>query len=125
MARYLIAGAAGYVGSRLAEQLLENTARAEARSRNWVRHALNIGFNTAMALVLGLGFERWQSAAIVSGGSMAAVAWLLGGFPALLVAPVALVAYAATLWLTGGLSRDQIAFLKSVARRKRAPQADA
>jgi len=75
--------------------------------------------------VLTFGMLRPALSALVGGGSMAVVAWLLGGVPPLLVAPVALVAYALTLWLTGGLNRDQIAFLKSVAQRKRARQADA
>lgn len=75
--------------------------------------------------VLAIGMLRPMLAALAGGGSMAVVAYLLGGFPALLVAPIALVVYAFTLWLTGALSRDQIVFLKSVVRKKRAPDAEA
>ncbi|HEU5075098.1 MAG TPA: hypothetical protein VFU02_13000, partial [Polyangiaceae bacterium] len=74
--------------------------------------------------VLAVGMLRPACAALAGGGSMVVVAWLLASFPALLVAPIALVAYAFTLWLTGALSREQIEFLKSVARRKRAPDAE-
>jgi hypothetical protein len=53
----------------LAERILVADAEHEARTRSWLRHALNLGFNAAMGLVLGLGFGRWTSAAIGSGGS--------------------------------------------------------
>lgn len=75
--------------------------------------------------VLAFGMLRPLVSALIGGGSMALVAWLLTGVHPLLGAPVALVAYALTLWVTGGLNREQIAFLKSVARKKRGADADA
>jgi len=52
MARYLIAGAAGYVGSRLAEQLL---ARGES-----VRGLVRDPDNETVERLAGLGMAVWQ-----------------------------------------------------------------
>lgn len=59
--------------ARLAEmeRLLVVDAQQEARSRSWVRHALSLGFNLAVGLVLGAGYQRWTSAALGSGVSAA------------------------------------------------------
>ena len=52
MARYLIAGASGYVGSRLAEQLL---ARGES-----VRGLVREPDNEAVERLAGMGMAVWQ-----------------------------------------------------------------
>lgn len=50
-----------------AETRLVATAESEASSRSWFRHALNVAFNGAMALVLGVGYDRWGAAALQAG----------------------------------------------------------
>ena len=47
-----------------AESRLVATAESEASSRSWFRHVLNIAFNGAMAVVLGVGYERWSAAGL-------------------------------------------------------------
>ena len=46
------------------EQRLASAARAEAGNVDWTFHAGNLAINAAFALVLGLGYGRWQSAAL-------------------------------------------------------------
>lgn len=73
--------------------------------------------------VLTIGMARPLLSALAGGVSMGVVAWLLSGLSLWLAGAAALIAYAITLWLTGALNRDQVAFLKSIARRKRQPDA--
>lgn len=56
-----------------AERLLIQSARSEEEGRNWVMQGLNVVYNVATGLVLGLFFDRWPSAAIT-----AASGWLIG-----------------------------------------------
>lgn len=46
------------------ERLLREGAEQEAGSARWFMHAGNVLFNAGLGLVLGLGYERWVSAAI-------------------------------------------------------------
>ncbi|HEY6722485.1 MAG TPA: flippase [Polyangiaceae bacterium] len=62
---------------------------------------------------------RPTASALAAGGAMAALAWLLRDLSVFVVAPATIVVYVVTLWVTGGLNREQIQFLKSVASRKR------
>jgi O-antigen/teichoic acid export membrane protein len=55
---------------------------------------------------------------LAAGAAMAAVAWLLRGHDSLWVAPIALAAYAATLFGTGGVDREQLAILTRRATRR-------
>jgi hypothetical protein len=50
-----------------AERLLHHDAADEDFNRSWVFHAGNVLFNAAIGLVLGLGWKRWESAAISFG----------------------------------------------------------
>jgi hypothetical protein len=53
------------------ERLLADGAAYEALSRGWLAHAGNVVFNVAVLLVLGLGFERWNSGFISAGIGLA------------------------------------------------------
>lgn len=46
-----------------AERLLENDAKDEDFCVSWIMHAGNVLFNVATGLVLGLGWQHWESAA--------------------------------------------------------------
>jgi hypothetical protein len=46
------------------EKLLRASAEHEATGRSWFIHAGNVLFNVGIGLVLGLGYQRWTSAAI-------------------------------------------------------------
>lgn len=46
-----------------AERFLENDAKDEDFCVSWVMHAGNVLFNVATGLVLGLGWQHWESAA--------------------------------------------------------------
>ncbi len=46
-----------------AERLLENDAKDEDFCVSWLMHAGNVLFNVATGLVLGLGWQHWESAA--------------------------------------------------------------
>ena len=67
-------------------------------------------FDRGLWRTLGLGF--------LAGGAMIAVAVLLRSISPFLGAPVALVAYAATLWVTGGIDRALAARGLEAVRRK-------
>ncbi|HKQ68817.1 MAG TPA: oligosaccharide flippase family protein [Polyangiaceae bacterium] len=61
---------------------------------------------------------RGLSSALFAGGVMAGVAILLSGLPALAAAPIAVVAYVACLWITGGLTADQVEAVRTLMARK-------
>ncbi len=46
-----------------AERLLESAAASEAAQTGWLVHAGNLVLNAGLGLVLGLGWQRWESAA--------------------------------------------------------------
>jgi hypothetical protein len=50
-----------------AEGTLVEATAAQRLSSGWVPHAGNVAFNAALALVLGFGFKRWESAALSAG----------------------------------------------------------
>ncbi len=50
-----------------AEDLLDRAARDEAFATGWLMHGANLLVNVAAGLVLGLGYDRWDSAAITAG----------------------------------------------------------
>jgi hypothetical protein len=54
-----------------AEGTLAEAAAAQRLSNGWVPHVGNIAFNAALALVLGWGFKRWESAALSAGIGLA------------------------------------------------------
>ena len=47
-----------------AERRLSEDAAAQDFSVSWVMHGVNVLFNVATGLVLGLGFQHWQTAAL-------------------------------------------------------------
>jgi O-antigen/teichoic acid export membrane protein len=67
-------------------------------------------------------FDRGVNLTIVrslgAGMGMAAAAFALSRLTPFIAAPVALCAYAAGLWASGGLSREQVALLRDAVRRK-------
>ena len=56
--------------------------------------------------------------AVLAGGAMALVAWLLRALNPFLAAPVALLAYGAALWATGEIDRSQFERIRNVVMRK-------
>ena len=50
-----------------AEDALQRSAGAQRLSSSWIPHAGNVAFNVGLALILGLGYGRWKSAAISAG----------------------------------------------------------
>jgi hypothetical protein len=72
--------------------------------------------------VLKIGMLKQLASALAAGAAMVVTALALRRFGPFVAAPPALVAYAAVLWLTGGLDHDQRQFLKSIARRRRGGQ---
>jgi hypothetical protein len=54
-----------------------------------------------------------------AGAAMAAVAAALSRFPHIVAAPLAVLSYAASLWMLGGLDQSQIALLRGALSRKR------
>jgi len=68
--------------------------------------------------VLDRSILRSALLTLAAGAAMAASAWLLKGFDSLWVAPIALAAYAATLYGVGGVDRDQLQILtRRMAKR--------
>jgi O-antigen/teichoic acid export membrane protein len=63
-------------------------------------------------------FRRTLFFAVISGGAMATVAWLLRSINPFLAAPVAVLAYAAALYGTGEITRDDIHKVKGAVLRK-------
>jgi len=49
-----------------AERLLFGAARRQRFATSWLMHVGSFVFNTGVGLVLGLGFDRWQTGAISS-----------------------------------------------------------
>ncbi len=47
-----------------AERLLEGAAASEAAQTGWLVHAGNVLLNAGFGLILGLGWQRWESAAV-------------------------------------------------------------
>lgn len=47
-----------------AERLLEGAAASEAALTGWLVHAGNVLLNAGFGLILGLGYQRWESAAL-------------------------------------------------------------
>jgi O-antigen/teichoic acid export membrane protein len=62
---------------------------------------------------------RPSVSSLAAGTAMAAVAWLLRDISVFVVAPAAIVVYGATLWVTGGVTSEQLQLLRSVASKKR------
>lgn len=60
------------------ERMLREGAGAQAFSTGWIAHTANVLFNVGVGLVLGLGFQRWRTAAINFG-----VGTVIGGATAL------------------------------------------
>jgi O-antigen/teichoic acid export membrane protein len=56
--------------------------------------------------------------ALVAGGAMALVAWLLRALNPFLAAPFAVLAYGAALWATGEINRSHLAQIRGIMARK-------
>ncbi len=69
--------------------------------------------------VLVAGMVGPVGKALLGGVAMAGLGWLLARHSFLWVAPLTLVVYVGVLWATGGLNREQLAFLKGAASRRR------
>ena len=46
------------------ERMLSAGAKKQAFSTSWISHVVNVLFNVGVGLILGLGYDRWQTAAI-------------------------------------------------------------
>jgi O-antigen/teichoic acid export membrane protein len=68
--------------------------------------------------VFDAGLRRTLFFALLAGGAMALVAWLLRAFNPFLAAPIAVLGYAAALWATGEIDRSHIAKIRGVIGRK-------
>jgi O-antigen/teichoic acid export membrane protein len=64
------------------------------------------------------GLAKSLALAALSGGAMVGAALALRGIPSLLAAPFAVVAYALALYLTGAVSKEQMASFTGFVRRK-------
>ncbi|MGC3982941.1 MAG: flippase [Steroidobacteraceae bacterium] len=60
---------------------------------------------------------RTLGLALVAGLAMAAVAWVLSGITPFVAAPIALAAYAGTLYAIGGVEKEQLQMLRSMKRK--------
>jgi hypothetical protein len=49
---------------RRAEEVFIQDAENEAEGKSWLMHGANVLVNTGVLLILGLGFDRWESGAI-------------------------------------------------------------
>jgi hypothetical protein len=73
--------------------------------------------------VLQRSMWRGYASIAAAGAAMTAVALALSRLNAYAAAAAALLAYAACLWLTGGLDRSQLELLYSLVKRNRAAPA--
>jgi O-antigen/teichoic acid export membrane protein len=63
-------------------------------------------------------FVRALALGAVAGAAMVVTARVLGRLSPFVVAPIAVVVYAVTLWLTGGIEKQQIALVQEMIRSK-------
>jgi len=56
--------------------------------------------------------------AVLAGGVMAAIAWAMRGFSPFLSAPLAVLGYGASLIVTGGIDKDQLAQIRGFMNKK-------
>ncbi len=56
---------------RRAEEMFIQDAENEAEGRGWLMHGANALINTGALLILGLGFDRWESGAINAAAGLA------------------------------------------------------
>ena len=54
-----------------AEKSFPDSAQLDRLSASWIAHAGNVAVNASLALILGLGYGRWKSAAISAGVGLA------------------------------------------------------
>ena len=89
-----------------------------------VSEAIMIGFGLALAPrgIFDRGFGRQLLVVGVSGAAMAVVGLLALPWSSYVAAPLALVAYAVALWLTGGIDANQLSAV-GFALRRRSPSA--
>jgi O-antigen/teichoic acid export membrane protein len=80
--------------------------------------AVSIGIFLAPRGLFGPRLRRSALLAGVSGLAMAATARALSSVNSFAAAPVALAAYATTLWLTGGIEKSEIAAARAFVSRK-------
>jgi O-antigen/teichoic acid export membrane protein len=68
--------------------------------------------------IFGRALVRQLLLTIVAGGAMAATARLLAWLNPFVAAPIAVSAYVACLWATGGLNKEHVAMLSQIVKRK-------
>jgi len=68
--------------------------------------------------IFGRKFFRSVLPSLLSGGAMATVAWIATRLGSFVAAPLALAAYAAALWLTGGVDKRQLETIRASLGRK-------
>lgn len=68
--------------------------------------------------ILDWSLRRKLYSALSAGVVMSAIAWSLSSFSPFLAAPLALIAYVASLWITGGIDRAQLEALRTLFNRK-------
>jgi len=56
---------------RQAEEMFIQDAENEAEGRGWLMHGANVLINVGAMLILGLGFDRWESGAINAAAGLA------------------------------------------------------
>jgi O-antigen/teichoic acid export membrane protein len=76
------------------------------------------GIALAPSGIFNAKLRRTLLFAVLAGGAMALVAWLLRGQNPLLSAPIAVLAYGAALWATGEIDRSQVERARAVIMRK-------
>jgi hypothetical protein len=76
------------------------------------------GIALAPSGIFNAKLRRTLLFAVLAGGAMALVAWLLRGLNPFLAAPVSVLAYGGALWATGEIDRSQIERVRAVVMRK-------
>lgn len=78
-----------------------------------------IGFWIAPRGIVDRALLKGVALGLGAGGAMAMAARLMSGFvPPILAAPIAVMTYAASLWLTGGVDREQLQAIRVALTRK-------
>jgi len=77
-----------------------------------------VGMRLAPAGIVDKDMLRGFGAALAAGAGMVACARILSGVTPFVAAPVAVAAYVACLWATGGVKRDEVVALSAFLTRK-------
>jgi O-antigen/teichoic acid export membrane protein len=68
--------------------------------------------------ILDRALVRKLFAALLAGSALSAVAWSLSSLSSFIAAPLAMTAYVACLWMTGGLDRAQLETMRALFSKK-------